>query len=50
MRIVCEQEVGKWTIRIDGVFIAQFWRAAPALRMVEKLRRVLLEPRTEEDQ
>lgn len=37
MRIQCEKELGKWTIRINGHFIADFWRSSKALDAYSRL-------------
>lgn len=31
-------ELRKWTVRVNGVFVADFWREVRALRLAERLR------------
>jgi hypothetical protein len=33
----CEKELGTWTIRVNGCFVASFWRARKALSVFSKL-------------
>lgn len=33
LTISCSKEIGRWTIRINGMFIVDFWREATARRV-----------------
>jgi len=44
MIITAERELGKWTVRVNGIFVANFWREIRALRLAERLRVALDNP------
>lgn len=35
--ITCEKEMGGWTIRVNGIFVADFWREKVARRIAMRL-------------
>lgn len=39
--ITCKKELGTWTVRINGVFIFDSWREAPARRLAMWIREAL---------
>ncbi len=41
VRITCEREIGKWTIRINGKYAADFWREGVARRVAMAIRDAL---------
>lgn len=41
--VVCGKEMGKWTVRLDGLFIAHFWFERPARRLAYYLMHALKE-------
>ncbi len=38
MRIECDRELWKWTVRVNGVFVADYWRKGKAFEMAHRLR------------
>lgn len=40
-KVTCDKELGRWTIRVNGHFIVDFWREATARRMAMKLAEAL---------
>ena len=38
MTIECKKELGSWTVRINGIFIADFLREVKARRLAERLQ------------
>lgn len=41
MTVTCEKEFGSWTIRLNGLFIANFWSEKKARRFAMNLIKVL---------
>ena len=41
MRVTCEKELGTWTVRLDGKFVADFWSEKKARRLTYYLVRAL---------
>jgi len=39
--VTCEHELGRWTIRVNGLFLIDFWRETPARRLAMRLQHVL---------
>ena len=44
MRVDCEKELGRWTVRADGHYIMDFpwWRRWQAFRLAHRLQKLLL--------
>jgi hypothetical protein len=38
MIVVVAKELGKWTVRVNGFFVADFWFEVRALRLAHRLR------------
>lgn len=41
MGVTCEKELGTWTVRLNGVFVADFWTEVKARRLADNLRKAL---------
>lgn len=39
--VTCAKEIGRWTIRVNGRFVADFWREALARRIAMRLANAL---------
>lgn len=35
--LTCKKELGRWTVRINGKFVADFWREAPARALAMRI-------------
>lgn len=41
MRVTCGREWDKWTVRLDGIFVADFWLEKNAMRLAYNLTKAL---------
>lgn len=41
MTVSCDKEIGKWTVRVNGVYIADFWSETRARRLAMNLASAL---------
>ena len=42
MRVTVEKELGTWTVRLNGHFIADFWLEAEARRLAMNIEKALI--------
>ena len=41
MRAQCDFELGKWTVRLNGIFVVDFWRRGKAYEVALRLNEAL---------
>lgn len=39
--LTCKREIGRWTVRVGGVFLISFWRKGCAFEFVHRLTKIL---------
>lgn len=39
--VTCEKEFGTWTVRLDGIHVADFWREVNARRIADRIAKAL---------
>lgn len=48
MIVTCMKELGRWTIRINGHFVADFWRESLARRIAMRMNDAIVQANREQ--